>query len=178
VLVAQPNFFVDAGPDKSVVKGYTTDLMAIPSVTGNYTYQWSPPETVSNPYLYNIIVKPTVTTTYTITIINQANGCIATDEVVVEVIPNPFLFVPNAFSPNGDGFNNTIFPIPGDGVTIKSFRIYNRWGQMVHDGSIKLAWDGNYNGEPCPIGVYSYYCEYSTLDGAESRKQGNILLMR
>ncbi len=178
ILVAQPTFFVDAGPDKSVVKGYTTDLMAIPSETGNYTYQWSPPETVSNPYIYNVIVKPIETTTYTITIVNQANGCIATDEVVVEVIPNPFLFVPNAFSPNNDGFNNTIFPIPGDGVTIKSFRIYNRWGQMVHDGTIKLGWDGYYNGEPCPIGVYAYYCEYSTLDGVESRKQGNILLMR
>lgn len=178
ILVSQPTFTVDAGPDKSVVKGYTTDLMAIPSVTGNYTYQWSPPETVSNPFVYAVIVKPTETTTYTITIVNQANGCTATDEVVVEVLPNPFLFIPNAFSPNGDGFNNTIFPIPGDGVTINSFRIYNRWGQMVHDGSIKLPWDGTFNGEPCPVGVYSYYCEYTTLDGFESRKQGTILLLR
>ncbi len=178
VLVAQPTFSVDAGPDKSVVKGFTTDLMALPSTTGNYTYSWAPPQTVSNPTIYNVIVKPIVTTTYTITIVNIDNGCTASDEVVVTVIPNEFLFVPNAFSPNGDGFNNTIFPIPGDGIVIKSFRIYNRWGQLVHDGSVKLAWDGNFNGTPCDIGVYSYYCEYTNPEGGEYRKQGTILLMR
>lgn len=178
ILVAEPTFTVDAGSDQSVVNGYTIDLMSYPSASGNYSYLWTPSNDIANPYIYNITVKPSETTTYTITIVNQDNGCTASDDVVVEVIPNPYLFIPTAFSPNGDGFNNTIFPIPGDGVTINSFRIYNRWGQMVHDSATKLAWDGTFNGNESPIGVYSYYCEYNTLDGVVSRKQGTFLLMR
>ena len=109
---------------------------------------------------------------------NANTGCVASDDLVITVLPNEDVFIPNAFSPNNDLVNNTIFPILGNGVQLASFKIYNRWGLKVYDGIDKFGWDGYYNNDLQEIGVYSYYCEYFIIDGTRKRKQGTILLMK
>ena len=86
--------------------------------------------------------------------------------------------VPNAFSPNNDGINDFLSVIVVDPSRIKSFQIFNRWGEIVYDGnSSNYTWDGNFNNEPQPIGTYIFVLDYFT-DGTSKLMQGNITLVR
>lgn len=90
----------------------------------------------------------------------------------------PLLFVPNAFSPNGDGTND-IFLIKG--ASIKSFKIeiFNRWGELIFESTdIENSWDGTYRGVPVPEGVYAYMLNFRGFDNRLQVRQGNITLIR
>lgn len=179
IIASEPDFTVDAGPNIELIKGNSAEINAYPSVFDQYYFTWTPTTFIDNAGDNNVVVNPTVTTTYIITAINANTGCTATDDVVVNVLPNALLLVPSVFSPNFDAVNNTIFPIAGDGVKINSFAIYNRWGVRMFDAPIEPGWDGTFNGVPQDIGVYTYYCEYTSVDDGEKyRKQGTILLAR
>ena len=92
-------------------------------------------------------------------------------------------YVPNAFSPDGDGLND-VFKVTCNSENISSFRmyIYNRWGALVFESKeISLGWDGEYKGKPASQGVYVYKIEYSIGTSAqdESRlKSGTVMLVR
>ena len=73
-------------------------------------------------------------------------------KVIIEDCPYLQLFIPNSFSPNGDNDNETFYVHGADRLEIKSVEIYNRWGELVYKNDNNLPWDG----EKCPIGVYSY----------------------
>ena len=109
--------------------------------------------------------------------INQYNcpdtACTNLDAIIV-----PLLDVPNAFTPNGDGVNDRAVVI-GYGITKLTFRIYNRWGQLVFEtNDRKLGWDGRFNGKAQPMDVYAYTLEAEFFDGKKARKQGDITLLR
>lgn len=87
--------------------------------------------------------------------------------------------VPTAFSPNGDAINDIISVIVIDPNRVRSFLIYNRWGELVFEGNAtNLSWDGNFNGSPQPIGSYVYMLNYLTTTGEPLTMQGNITLVR
>ena len=91
-------------------------------------------------------------------------------------------FIPTAFTPNGDGRNET-FTITGRGVNPTYFIIYNRWGEKVFDSNDNgsFEWDGNANGEPCMEGFYQFLFRYEIITGELRRKntiKGNVYLMR
>jgi gliding motility-associated-like protein len=79
--------------------------------------------------------------------------------------------LPTAFTPNGDGQNETFYPLATKAIKVTRLAIYNRWGQLVHD--VSIPWDGRYRGEPQPEGAYWYVVEI----GGELRK-GVVTLMR
>ncbi len=109
--------------------------------------------------------------------INQYN-CPDTACQNLNAIVNPLLDVPNAFTPNGDGANDRAVVI-GYGITKLTFRIYNRWGQLMFEtNNRKLGWDGRYNGKPQPMDVYAYTLEAEFFDGKKARKQGDVTLIR
>lgn len=109
--------------------------------------------------------------------INQYN-CPDTACQNLNAIINPLLDVPNAFTPNNDGVNDQAVVI-GYGITKLTFRIYNRWGQLMFETTNrKLGWDGRYNGKPQPMDVYAYTLEAEFFDGKKARKQGDITLLR
>ncbi|MFN8294461.1 MAG: gliding motility-associated C-terminal domain-containing protein [Chitinophagales bacterium] len=122
----------------------------------------------------------------TIADVNDVNNNVCyyyLDEVSVTEISVP-LKMPAAFSPNGDSKNDTYYSVFFDSLlTVREFRIYNRWGQLIYDNPT-LGWDGNYKGEPQPSDVYTYYI-YADIplpdnpnEHATLKKQGSFTLLR
>jgi gliding motility-associated-like protein len=112
-------------------------------------------------------------------------GCLGSDSVYVkltsEEIPDFDIYVPNAFSPNGDGVND-VFGMKWDGLSIVEFRfsIFDRWGGEVFSGEgISSGWDGKKAGKECPGGVYVYKIVYSVdgIPGSQERV-GTVALVR
>ncbi len=117
--------------------------------------------------------------TYTAIAIDPVYGCRDTAQVLVYVIPTR-VAVPHIFTPNNDGNNDLFFLYATEGVEVLSFRIYNRWGQLVYDaGNTGLPiWDGTQNGQPAPADVYVYYIEYDLGDGQLRVLKGDVSLLR
>ncbi len=87
-------------------------------------------------------------------------------------------FLPTAFSPNNDGFNDYLH-LMGEGIVSMNLTLYNRWGEMVVNLSNPAeSWDGTYKGEPAPAGVYAYKLFVVLKDGEEINQSGNITLIR
>jgi gliding motility-associated-like protein len=177
-VVGFPVFGVDATADVELVRGFMTALSVTADTLSFFTYSWAPQESVMDPYTYMTYVKPDSTTTYTVTVTDIGTGCFNTDTVVVTVTPNPYVHIPTAFSPNGDDRNDMFYAFPGDGVTIKSFRVYDRWGNLIFNGDWFPGWDGRHKGKASPMGVYVYVCEYTLVDGTASVAKGSVTLLR
>ncbi|MBP9188799.1 MAG: gliding motility-associated C-terminal domain-containing protein [Chitinophagales bacterium] len=110
--------------------------------------------------------------------VTNADGC--TDSICkqIEVFEISILDVPNAFSPNGDGFNDIFLPV-NYGLSDFEFRIYNRWGQLVFQSNdSSIGWDGYFNGVEQEVGTYAYVVSGKGKDNAEYYRQGNLTLVR
>ena len=87
--------------------------------------------------------------------------------------------MPSAFTPNGDEHNDKFNMIFQPLMQSMDLQIYNRWGQLIYETTdIKSGWDGTFNGEPQPIGVYTYIVSATFNDGRTATKQGNVTLLR
>jgi len=160
---------------------------AILSATSNgTTYNWQPASLVCNTCA-TISVSPTLTTTYYLTITGN-NGCEKTDSVIVTIhIPCGEIYVPDAFSPNGDGLNDNLYPMINSSCyqTI-TFRIFDRWGNIVFDsqsaqwGNVRAnySWDGTYMGKMLNDDVFVYLLQITLTDGTAIIKKGNVSLVR
>ena len=105
-------------------------------------------------------------------------GCRDTFPLVVNVIVNPLLDVPNAFTPGRFGINSVV-NVRGFGIANMDWRIYNRWGQRIFQSSNKrIGWDGTFKGKPQPTDTYTYTLDVSFTDGKALRKTGDITLIR
>lgn len=86
---------------------------------------------------------------------------------------------PTAFTPNGDGNNDILFPLGGLHATSVAIEIWNRWGQLVYSSNDPTkGWDGNYKGIPAQTGVYGYLIKYTNFEGDQKKSKGNITLLR
>ncbi len=150
------------------------------------TYVWTPGNTVSCDTCANPKITPTApTTTYTVTV-TSIYGCTSYDTVTIFIGCNSDqVFIPNVFTPNGDGMNDRFY-ISGKGLkTITLFQIYNRWGQLVYQvenvnpNDPAAGWDGTFKGEVLEPDVFMYkvqaICE---LGGQTFKYQGDISLVR
>ena len=105
-------------------------------------------------------------------------GCSDTACKAVEAIVDPLLDVPNAFTPGRFG-RNSFITVTGFGIAKMSWRIYNRWGQMVFEtNDRKIGWDGTFKGQAQPMDVYAYTLDVEFSDGRKLRKTGDITLIR
>ena len=92
--------------------------------------------------------------------------------------PQNTAYIPNVFSPNGDGAND-FFLVKGQNIDQISLKIYNRWGNLVFEGQeASPAWDGRWQGKECPVGVYYYTAEITYQNGAVEQKHGNVTIVR
>ncbi|MFH1319616.1 MAG: gliding motility-associated C-terminal domain-containing protein [Bacteroidota bacterium] len=169
---------VDAGEDTSIAAGNSVQL----SGSGGPSYSWSPSSGLSDPDISNPVASPTKTTTYHLTI-TDANGCSNMASVIITVTNEVGYFIPDIFSPNGDG-ENDVFYVYGKGIRDILFIIFDRWGEKVYeakevinnlDGEIIAGWDGTFRSKPLDPAVFVYYLEAN--DG-EIIRQGNITLVR
>lgn len=153
VIGVHPLPEVEAGPDRRMIKGFPTTLSG--TVKGsNITYTWSPSLYLSDPNNLAPVVDASEDMLYTLAA-ETAFGC--RDEDVAKVQVANDLYVPNAFSPNSDGINDT-WRIPFlDTYLEADVRVYNRYGQEVyHSEGALVNWDGVYRHKPLPLGVYVY----------------------
>ncbi len=109
------------------------------------------------------------------------NGCIVTDTTWIRACSE--LWVPNAFSPNNDGVNDIFLIGHTEDLVEFELTIYNRWGEQVYYSTNPYeGWDGSYEGNRCPVGVYHYVVEYlgqcNVLLEKEGKKHGQITLFR
>ena len=106
------------------------------------------------------------------------NGCSDTLCLQVAAIVTPLVDVPNAFSPNGDGTNDVVY-VKGYAIGKMTWRIYNRWGQLLFTSSnINTGWNGRFKGELQPQEVYAYILNIDFTDGTKLNKKGDITLLR
>jgi len=93
---------------------------------------------------------------YRVTAFQSGNSQVISISNVAEIIPAAAIYIPNAFTPNGDGLNDTFGAI-GEGITEYNIQIFNRWGELIFESNdMKTQWDGNYQNELAPTGVYVY----------------------
>lgn len=147
-----------------------------PGGNGIY-FDWFPTLGLSNPGIANPVATPRVNTRYFVHSTTEA-GCVSTDSIYVMVSQKSAIDVPNAFAP-GSGVNNE-FRVAHAGLAgLKSFRVFNRWGTlMFQTKDIEKGWDGRFNGEPQPMGVYVYMVEATGVEGQVLSKSGNVTLIR
>jgi gliding motility-associated-like protein len=179
-VTVNPNPAATVSPDVIIIQGQSTTLTA----SGGTNYVWDNGMN-GNP----ITVSPLSTTNYCVTVYD-ANNCkdTACVTVIVERCSDAgTLYLPNAFSPNGDGANDSLQIFYGIPQCVKSFHlvIYNRWGEKVYEtGDPAFKWDGIYDkglllgtGE-ANTEVFTYYMNVEILDGSKVARKGNISLVR
>lgn len=173
-----PPLNITAQPD-SIYVGQTAQLQA--TSNPNYLYTWVQDSTLNAWNVANPIAAPTVTTTYYLTV-TQGTNCFNTDSVTVYLRPplcgDPLIFVPSAFTPNGDGLNDMLY-VRGNNITELFFVVYDRWGERVFETSdLGLGWDGTFRGKPLPPDVYGFYLRCVCEEGQSYFHKGNVSLLR
>lgn len=180
-----PPLLVDAGRDTTITLGFDTDLFAqVSPFSAQVNYLWTPAETLNCEDCPDPNAMTLNTTTYNILVTNE-NGCTAEDEVTVTVIKDRPIFIPNVFSPNFDGRNDS-FTAYGNIAAreIELVRIYNRWGALVYEanniplGDEILGWDGTFKGEFLPPDVFAYYMVIGFIDGESILYEGDVTILK
>ena len=176
------SLFASADPDTLIFNsGQTSQLLTVDNP--DYSYIWTPGETLDDPFVFDPIASPDETTLYFIEVEGEA-GCRGVDSVLVVVInppcDTPYIFVPTGFTPNNDG-NNDVLYVYGDNADVDEiyFAIYNRWGQKVFETrDITVGWDGTFKGELLTPDVYGWYLETKCYNGESFFDKGNVTLIR
>lgn len=147
-------------------------------VTGAYLYSWSPLASLTNPNIVNPYATPTEPTTYYVYGIG-ANGCRNVDSVHINIDYRDNLFVPSAFTPNGDGKNDVFRVTNITFQKLQEFRVFNRWGQEIYSTTDpKKGWDGSWKGVPQDMGSYQYLIRVAYPDGYIETYKGDVSLIR
>jgi gliding motility-associated-like protein len=167
-----------AEPD-TIFLGETSQLEAI--LTSGAQYEWNPESTLTfsgDPD--SPLAAPLETTDYIVKITDDlgCEGEATTRVTVIDICDEPYIFFPNAFSPNDDGHNDVLY-LRGFNADEVHFVIYNRWGEKVFE-SFKQddGWDGSYKGERLCNDVYGFYLEVRCRNGETYIKKGNVSLLR
>ncbi len=149
-----------------------TISVSVAGGTAPYTYQWSSQPNVNAPTIYDVGKG-----TYQV-IVTDANGCTVAKEIKKEET-YPKLFVPNIFSPNGDGINDTFKPISPCIVNYQ-ITIFNRWGQPIFISETGGEWDGTQDGKELPAGTYIYRIDYSDPINPElaAQTKGRVVMYK
>lgn len=182
-VIVYPWPVVNAGEDKKVGVGSSINLTA--SVSDDATsIKWVPATGLSCNDCLTPVAAPRQTTIYTLEARNEG-GCLTRDIVTLHVFcDNSNLFVPNTFSPNGDGHNDVFYPRGKGLFSIRSFRVFNRWGDLVYEknnmqpNDIHSGWNGMHKGKTAPPDVYIYTMEVVCNNNATFNEKGNITLIR
>ncbi len=146
--------------------------------------QWTPLVAIDCDTCTNVILDPVTDQVYTVTVTDSL-GCQASDEVVVKVLPYRKVFIPTAFSPNGDDKNERFLVYGGVGVTrVLEFKVFDRFGSMVFanddflPSDFNAGWDGKVKGTLMNPGVYVYFARVLFDDGRELFYKGDVTLIR
>lgn len=182
-----PPFSVNLGPDITIKLRRDTQLLAVvTNGVGLINYKWvvydttllscnncpdPKVDTLFNPVLFKVIVT-------------DANGCSASDLIVVNVDKTRKVFVPTAFTPNGDNVNDVLLTHGETDTYVRDFKIFDAWGEQVFEasnfklGDSTIFWDGKLNGKEMNSGTFVWYLDVIYIDGDTDLVKGSFDLLR
>jgi len=171
-------------PDLQVSESLTTspgsEVKLWASSMQDLNYNWLAKEQFSCADCRITTINPTETQTVYVTGTNQY-GCQTTDSLLIKVMAcNPdAVFMPNIFTPNGDGMNDELAVTSKVVTSLDYFRVFDEWGRLVFETrSINDGWDGKVNGQPASVDVFAYILQGKCENGEEVIKYGNITLVK
>ncbi len=187
VINEPPPFTVSLGPDIVIKLRRDTQLFAeVTNGIGMINYKWvvydtsllscqncpNPKlDTLFNPVLFKVIVT-------------DEHGCTASDDINVLIDKTRKVFVPTAFTPNGDLINDVILTLGETDAFVRSFQIFDAWGEMVFQatnfklGDENVYWDGMFNGKLMNVGTFVWYMDIKYIDGVTELLKGSFDLLR
>lgn len=173
-VIVNPNPDIEAGDDITLFNGESAQIEAV----GAYTsISWSPPDGLDDPTASDPVTSIAQNITYIADVENEF-GCKTSDTLDVVYLGCKGIYIPTAFSPNGDGMNDGFRLIEAGFDLFISLQVYNRWGEMVFFTlDENQAWDGIYNGELAPVGSYAYILT-GLCDDEQVIKTGNVTLIK
>jgi gliding motility-associated-like protein len=182
-IIVHPTPTVEAGIGKTIIAGDMIHLNA--EATGIITkWLWSPSEGLLSPTSGTTDGYPKRSTLYQILVSTEYN-CIATDTVrIIVMCDNSQVYLPNTFTPDGNGVNDVFYPRGKGLANIDRFRIYNRWGEVVFERlnvaveDKRVGWDGKMNGRLLTPDIYVYTVEATCDTGEPIKWQGDVMLLR
>jgi len=178
LITVIPRVIANAGNDTIALPGQPIQLIA----TGGQRYIWSPETGLSDPSVYNPIATlyDTVDSVKYKVRVYDGQFCFAEDDIVIRVYKKgPDIIVPSAFTPNGDGKNDVLRPIPLGITKLHYFSMYNRWGQLVFTTTeLGKGWDGMYQGTAQPGSTYVFIAEGTDYLGKTVFRKGTVVLIR
>ena len=169
---------IASASEYAVPEGATVTLFGSPS--GLPSYQWSPEDGLSAPTNQQTDAVINEDIVYTLSVSDGI--CTRDDTVEIKVYEiiceDPYVFVPNAFSPNGDNYNDVLY-VRGLYIEKVIFRIFNRWGEMVFESNdVSVGWDGMFRNQVLQPDVYDFYLDVTCVGGLTSIVKGNVTLIR
>jgi large repetitive protein len=182
-ITVGPRPTVNLGSDLNLSTGTITTLNAVIQNGPIISWAWTPSTGLSCTNCPSPVLKVTDNISYQVTVTNNY-GCVATDNLAVFTFcKNSQVFIPNAFTPDGDGLNDVLM-VRGTGISVKSFRIFNRWGELVFErqnfnaNDKKYGWDGKVKGVPASPDVFVYTAEVICDNGVQYIYKGNSTLLK
>ncbi len=176
IVTMQPELIAFAGNDTNAILGRQHQLMA----TGrNATaFVWSPSAPLNNPFIA-IPQAIIYNDTYFFVRVTDAIGCTDDDTILVKVYEGPTYYLPNAFTPNGDGLNDVFFPTPVGISSTEYFRVFDRYGaSMYQTREWMKGWDGTLKGKPASSGTYVWMIKGIDKNGSVVEMKGTVILLR
>lgn len=177
-IIVNPLPEVDAGPDQIIdLVADESALINVLSPTG-VAWMWDPSDGLSADDIPDPTAQPDFTTTYIVTV-TDANGCLMTDTITIEVLNEVSVIIPDAFTPNGDGLNDFLAPFVRGLVEVVDITIYDRWGTQVFYSTDKnIGWDGTYRGKNSEVDTYIVVVRILDFTGQPVNVAGTTTLIR
>ena len=183
VINDPPVLEVELGESQVLKLGNTIQLTALTNLP--VRYQWNIADSSACTDCKAIEITPTTSTRYKVTVTDIDTECVATDEVFITIDNNRDVYVPNAFSPNGDGYNDALMIYGGNNIKlIKAFKVFDRHGNLVYQADnfapndASSSWKGDFNGQRLASSLFIYWAEVEFIDGYSDIYKGDIALFR
>ncbi len=187
MLADPPAITIDLEPTVTLYLGDTWQFDPQLNISPNSLaeIEWTPADGLSCTDCLRPELTPLYDAVFTLKI-TDVNGCTATASTAVTVLRRLDVYVPNAFSPNGDGINDLlmIFAKANQIAVVRSFKIFTRWGESVfvqsdfQPNDPAYGWDGRHRGKPLDVGVYAWFAEVELLNGERVVLKGDVTLVR
>lgn len=183
ILIAEPPLLSVQLPDDLTINlGESVLLHPVLSASSQIGFNWSPQTWLNCSNCETPLATPLETTIYQLTV-NDENECTATDDIKITVENKRRVYIPNAFSPNGDGANDLFTVYTGPEVaTVLTLKVFDRWGNEVYNegnfvGNGLIGWDGKRDGMEYNSSVFVYFIEILYLNGSKEIFKGEVNLL-
>jgi gliding motility-associated-like protein len=186
VTIRPSNIITISLPDTVFVKA-GTEIDLSPLISGRdlqTTYSWSPTDGLNCSDCDKLFLTAFKDALYSLTVTN-GDGCSSTKSTYISVLPVLRAYLPDAFSPNGDGLNDFFYMLSeNEGLIVNSLQVFDRWGRTVFEvfnvpgKDARFGWNGTADGEPAPTDSYIYRATWSWPDGTTGERSGSVLLVR